>query len=48
MIRFSKFTLNINLYDEIVGFLFKLVGDKLCSLFITKPKHQSVFDVGED
>ena len=25
MVRFLKFTLNINIYDEFVGFLFKLV-----------------------
>ena len=25
MVRFSKFTLNINIYDEFVGFLSKLV-----------------------
>ena len=26
MVRFSKFTLNINIYDKFVGFLSKLVG----------------------
>ena len=34
MVRFSKFTLNINIYDEFVGFLSKLVWR--ATLFISE------------